>query len=201
MYDPGMAPDSNVDAFILAGGKSTRMGTDKAFVDFEGRTLLERALDCARAVTTNVRIVGDPAKFADFAPVIEDIFPGCGPLAGIQAALQSTSADVSIILAVDLPFASPALLRFLIARAGQSPDCAAVVPRVDQRWQPLCAIYRRPFAVLAESALCVGHYKIDPLFSETKICGIEENELQKAGFPPRLFFNVNRPQDLADARH
>ena len=74
----GIRPD--VTAFILAGGKSTRMGTDKAFVPLHGRTLLERALEVARAVTPDVRVVGDPTKFSTFAPVVEDLFPGCGPI-------------------------------------------------------------------------------------------------------------------------
>ena len=177
------------------------MGADKAFVQLEGRTLLARAMDSARSVTPSVRIVGDPAKFASFGPVVEDIFPGCGPLAGIHAALTNTTADRTIILAVDLPFVSPLLLQFLIDRAEQSPTSAAIVPRVDQRWQPLCAIYRRQFADLAESALRAGHYKIDPLFSECMTHAIEERDLQEAGFSPRLFLNVNTPQDLTDATH
>src|ERR1700693_1743475 len=68
VYDSGMenASARDVAVFILAGGKSTRMGTDKAFVDYEGRTLLARALDLARSVTPHVRIVGSPGKFAPF---------------------------------------------------------------------------------------------------------------------------------------
>src|ERR1700756_5716831 len=70
----GVAPD--VSAFILAGGKSTRMGADKAFVALDGRTLLARALELARSMTDDVRIVGDADKFGAFAPVVEDVFPG-----------------------------------------------------------------------------------------------------------------------------
>src|SRR6267378_5266072 len=83
----GTTPD--VTAFILAGGKSTRMGTDKAFAALDGRTLLARALDLARSVAPDVRVVGDAAKFAAFAPVVEDVFRDCGPLGGIHAALRA----------------------------------------------------------------------------------------------------------------
>ena len=114
----------DVTVFILAGGKSTRMGTDKAFVILDGRTLLARALDLARSVTSDVRIVGHAAKFAPFAPVVEDIFPGCGPLGGIHAALRISSTDLNAILAVDVPFVPPALLQYLIKR---SRDAAATV--------------------------------------------------------------------------
>ena len=87
VYDRGMehASESDVTAFILAGGKSTRMGADKAFVEYDGRTLLARALDLARSITHDVRIVGSPERFAPFAPVVEDIFRDCGPLGGIHA--------------------------------------------------------------------------------------------------------------------
>lgn len=76
----GADTTADVAAFVLAGGKSTRMGSDKAFVMLEGRTLLARALDLARTVTGDVRIVGSVEKFAAFAPVVEDVFRECGPL-------------------------------------------------------------------------------------------------------------------------
>src|SRR6266849_10776941 len=111
----GILPD--VGAFILAGGKSTRMGTDKAFVTLDGRTLLARALDLARSVTSEVRIVGSAEKFAAFGPVVEDVFRECGPLGGIHAGLRSSPAELNLVLAVDLPFVSAELFRFLIGRA------------------------------------------------------------------------------------
>lgn len=84
MYDRGEGDflRASFAAFVLAGGKSTRMGMDKAFVTLDGKTLLARALEVARAVTAEVRIVGDAAKFAAFGPVVEDEFRGCGPLGG-----------------------------------------------------------------------------------------------------------------------
>ena len=103
-------------AYLLAGGKSTRMGENKAFIDFRGQTLLDRALATLRAVCDSVTIVGDPSTFASYSPVIPDLFPGCGPLAGIHAALTHSSAELNIMLAVDMPFVSAELLRFLLQR-------------------------------------------------------------------------------------
>ena len=149
MYHRSMpAPIPDVSAFILAGGKSTRMGTDKAFVELEGRALLARALDIARSVTHNVSIVGDAAKFAVYAPVIEDIFANCGPLGGIHAALRSSSTDLNLILAVDVPFVSTALLEYLIERARRT-TAVVTVAQTAGGYQPLSAIYRRQFADLA----------------------------------------------------
>jgi len=200
LYDRRMGTHSDVAVFILAGGKSTRMGADKAFVTLDGRTLLARALEVARSVTSAIRIVGDSAKFAPFAPVVEDIFPGCGPLGGIHAALRGSQFDLNLILAVDLPFLSPVLLDYLIQRARDSADADVTVPRTARGWQPLCAVYRRQFSYLAEKALREGRYKIDALFEAARAQVISEEELQAAGFSPDLFRNLNTPEDLAMAR-
>jgi molybdopterin-guanine dinucleotide biosynthesis protein A len=189
----------HVAAFILAGGQSTRMGADKAFVALDGRTLLARALELARAVTTDVRIVSDPAKFAQFAPVVEDVFRGCGPLGGIHAALRASAVELNLMLAVDVPFVSPALLEFLIARA-RSCDALVTVARAGGRWQPLCAVYRREFAEAAESALQQGRYKIDALFDVVRTLAIEEEELAGAGFSVSLFRNLNTREEVEAAR-
>ncbi|MGA2746525.1 MAG: molybdenum cofactor guanylyltransferase [Candidatus Sulfotelmatobacter sp.] len=188
----------DVTVFILAGGKSTRMGTDKAFVILDGRTLLARALDLARSVTSDVRIVGHAAKFAPFAPVVEDIFPGCGPLGGIHAALRISSTDLNAILAVDVPFVPPALLQYLIKR---SRDAVATVTVAQSggRLQPLCAVYRREFADVAEQALRTGRYKIDALFESAHTQVIAENELENAGFSSKIFRNLNTLEELERA--
>jgi molybdenum cofactor guanylyltransferase len=189
---------ADLSAFILAGGKSTRMGTDKAFVVLEGRTLLARTLDLARAVTADVRIVGAAEKFAAFAPVVEDVFRGCGPLGGIHAALRASAAELNLILAVDVPFVSAGLLEFLVARA-RGTVAAVTVARVGG-WQPLCAVYRREFAEVAQMALQQGQYKIDLLFSALPTLAISEDELVSAGFSARAFRNLNTREDVETAR-
>jgi molybdenum cofactor guanylyltransferase len=192
------APD--VTAFILAGGKSTRMGRDKAFVEFEGRTLLARALEIAASVASDVRIVGGREKFAEFAPVVEDVFPACGPLGGIHAALCNSATDINLMLAVDMPFVSEALLRYLISQAKKLEEAAAVVPRGKEGWQPLCAIYRRGFADAAEDALRAGQNKIDRLFDKVQVREIGQDELDRAGFSPAIFRNLNTPEELEAER-
>jgi len=191
------SPD--LTAFILAGGKSTRMGADKAFVLLDGRTLLARALDLARSLTRDVRIVGDPAKFAAIGPVVEDVFPGCGPLAGIHAALRASPTEMNLILAVDVPFVPPELLQGLIARARKFPDATVTVVRTSQGWQPLCAVYRRAFAAAAEKALAAGRFKIDALFAAQPMQIIDEEELKSAGYSSAAFRNLNTQRDVAEA--
>ena len=202
VYDRGMADlyEGSVAAFILAGGKSSRMGSDKAFVKLDNRTLLAHAMDLARSVTPEVCIVGDAAKFAAFGPVVEDMFRGCGPLGGIHAALRASQTELNLVLAVDVPFVSLAFVQYLVTRARNSGSALATVPRAAGGWQPLCAVYRREFADSAEDALRSGTYKIDALFNVVQVQAIEEEELAEAGFSPRLFRNLNTPDDLQAAR-
>jgi len=199
--------------FLLAGGKSSRMGRniDKAFLDFGGQTLLDRALIVMDAVCNNVTIVGDPAKFTKYGStkygsakygssecrsVVADIFSGCGPLAGIHAALVHSPAELNLMLAVDMPFVSSELLAFLFAAAEDENNHAIItVPHTGKGFQPLCAVYRRDFALAAEQALRAGKYKIDVAFSSVSVRVIEEAELEAAGFSEQSFFNMNTPQD------
>ena len=172
------------------------MGTDKAFVEWDGRTLMARALELARSVTDDVRILGSREKFSKFAPVVEDEFQDCGPLGGIHAALRASRRELNLILAVDMPFASPSFLHYLISQARGAADAAVVVPRAGGHWQPLCAIYHQEFAAAAESALRSGQNRIDPLFTVVPTRVIEERELDGAGFSVAIFRNLNTPEEL-----
>jgi molybdenum cofactor guanylyltransferase len=154
-----------IAAFVLAGGKSLRIGQDKAFLPWEGQTLLERALQATQAVASRTRIVGAKAKFEAYGSVVEDVFVDRGPLGAIHAALSATDREFNLVLAVDLPFATPALLSYLIGRAHGTP-CLATVPRLGGGWEPLCAVYRREFAKVAEAALQRGQNAIHPLLED-----------------------------------
>jgi molybdopterin-guanine dinucleotide biosynthesis protein A len=203
-----------VAAFVLAGGKSLRIGQDKAFLPWEGRTLLERALEATQAVASRTRIVGANAKFEAYGSVVEDIFVDRGPLGAIHAALSATDREFNLVLAVDLPFATPALLTYLIGRAHEAP-CLATVPRLGGGWEPLCAVYRRGFAKVAEPALKRGQNAIYPLLEdgsrledgvdqacaragvqEIGVLAIDEKELVAAGFGAWMFRNINTIRDL-----
>lgn len=196
------APALDATAFILAGGKSTRMGMDKAFVELNGRTLLARALDLVRSVPLDVRIVGSREKFAHFAPVVEDVFPDRGPLAGIHAALRASNAELNLMLAVNTPFVSSAFLQYLIKQIRSAPGTTVVVPRPEGLWQPLCAIYRREFADAAETALLAGRNRIDSLFAVAAVQTrtLDEDELKSNGFSiamvRKMFRNLNTLEEL-----
>jgi molybdopterin-guanine dinucleotide biosynthesis protein A len=184
-------------AFVLAGGKSTRMGADKALLELGDRTLLARALEVAGTVAEQVAIVGDPQRFLSYGRVVEDVYPERGPLGGIQAALAGQGGELNLMLAVDLPFVEPRFLQYLAAAA----ESAAIVtvPRTEDGWQPLCAIYRREFGAIAEAALRQGKNKIDALYAQVVTRVIDEKELRRMGFSTGMFRNLNTPQDFERA--
>jgi molybdenum cofactor guanylyltransferase len=189
---------TDLTAFVLVGGKSTRMGADKSFLKWRNETLLDRALKLARAVAENVRIVGAAKKFERFGcAVVEDVYRDRGPLGGIHAALSSSGSELNLMLAVDLPLMKPEFLKFLISQAKAS-GAVVTVPNAAGGLQPLCAIYRKGFLPIAEESLKAGRNKIDPLFAKVESRVINEEELQRAGFPPEMFRNVNTPEDLVE---
>lgn len=185
---------SDLTAFILAGGKSTRMGSDKALLPWREGTLLSHALKLAAVVTPDTRIVGDGKKFGSFGLVIEDIYRDRGPLGGIHAALSGSKAGLNLMLAVDLPLIEPRFLQFMVAQA-QNSDAVVTLPRADGGLQPLCGIYRLEFTQPAELALRAGRNKIDAVFANMKTRVIENEELLRAGFSAAMFRNLNTPEE------
>ncbi len=188
-----------ISVFILAGGKSTRMASDKAFLELAGKPLIARAVELARAVSRDVKIVGAPKKFAAFGPVVSDVYMDRGPLGGIHAALTASSTDWNLVMGVDLPFITAEFLKYLVSEA-QSSGAVVTVPSTSHYFEPLCAIYRAEFRATAERALSAGNNKIDALFSEVPLRVITEEELARAGFTPAIFRNLNTPEDWTRAK-
>ena len=186
-----------VTAFILAGGRSSRMGQDKSDLVLDGQTLLERAEKLARGGSDRVRVCGPQRRFG--AAAVEDVFPGQGPLAGIHAGLKASETELNLILAVDTPFVRPEFLKILIAEAASS-GAVVTVPFVGGRYHPLCGVYRREFAGLAESALRSGNNKIELLFPETSVRTVTDAEITKLAFDARMFDNLNTPADFERAQ-
>lgn len=185
-----------VTAFVLAGGKSSRMGRDKALLEFEGKTLLERALTLGGTVAPEVKIVGNPAKYGKFGPVVSDIYLDRGPLGGIHAALMHTNTDLNLILATDVPFVTPAFLKYLISTA-RSTGALVTVPKLGSFFEPLCAVYKQGFADVAQKALVEQKNKVDALFTTAIARFMSEEEIIAAGFSRAMFRNLNTPEDFA----
>lgn len=151
--------NSVVNGFVLAGGLSTRMGRDKALLPIGERPLVLRAIESLRGLNLSPRICGSRSDLARFAPVIPDNYPGSGPLAGIQAALATSDAELNLFLPVDMPSVPLEFLRWMIARAEISGS-VAIIPSFADRPQPLCAVYRRHLEEGLRAALESGNRKV-----------------------------------------
>ncbi len=199
-----------MNAFILAGGQSTRMGRDKALLEFQHTPLIARAVDCLRSLPLSARICGSRPDLARFAPVIPDRFPGCGPLAGIEAGLAATDAALNLFIPVDMPDLPVEFLRWMIARA-EASEAVATIPCLGGRAQPLCAIYSRRLAPGLRSVLGSGHYKVMAAIAAAAASLAEradsfQMESVAAALSPGLwpmnpplrqwFRNLNTPADL-----
>ena len=190
----------DISIFVLAGGRSSRMGSDKALLPVGGMNLLEITLGKAREVSPRTVIVGNRERYARYGEVTADIIPGCGPLSGIHAALSATDSELNLILSVDMPLMSSDFLCWFLQTAAVCSE-RAIVPEADGRTQPLCSVFRRSAQKEAESALRAGEYKVDRLFSilPTRIVG--ESEWRAAGFSPDIFRNVNTPEEYEALVH
>ena len=172
------------------------MGVDKALLSFRDQTLLARAQEIATAAAGKAVIVGPRERYAAYGEVVEDLYPGCGPLGGIHAALSATETELNLVLSVDMPLMTAGFLRWLLERAGEAPELI-VVPDALGGQQPLCAVYRRSLLSLIEQALQNGDYKIGHLFSHAPTRYIAEGEMRKASFSPEIFRNVNTAEEYA----
>jgi molybdenum cofactor guanylyltransferase len=187
--------------FVLTGGKSSRMGTDKALLRLpDGATLLEHSVSVLSSVASEVRIIGSREKYGDVsraAMIVEDIYSDRGPLGGIHSALLSSDTELNLVLAVDTPAVTPALLKYLVTRA-EASDALVVVPEIEGRHQPLCAVYRKVFYRLAQQSLEVGQNKVDRAFDAASTLVLRQDELEAAGFSADLFRNLNTVEEWSN---
>ncbi|MGC2299652.1 MAG: molybdenum cofactor guanylyltransferase [Acidobacteriaceae bacterium] len=148
-----------MNAFVLAGGQSTRMGRDKALLEVGGRPLVERTVEMLRGLGLSPRICGSRPDLARFAEVVADNFAQCGPLGGIEAALAVSGSELNLFVPVDLPGLPRGFLQWMMGRA-ETSQAVAMIPRYGGRVQPLCAVYSRRVGDGLRRRLASGDYKV-----------------------------------------
>lgn len=184
------------------------MGQDKATLKVAGRPLIAHMIGKLTALGYAPEIAGSRPDLLPFAPVLGDLHPGCGPLAGIEAALASTTHELNLFVPVDLPLLPAELLAVLLDRAART-GALATVPSAGGQPQPLCAVYHRSLLSAMREGLDEGDYKVMRAIraatgeGELDIFALETLRVA-ADFtwlpatPESIFLNCNTPEDLRE---
>lgn len=192
---------SEVSGFVLAGGASRRMGIDKARLTFGGERMVDRQIRLLRAICCSVAIIGPPDTFADTGiQVYQDEIPGQGPLGGIHTGLRRARTEFSLFLSCDMPLMDVRFLRYLCEQALASRASATVPPPWAKGRYPLCAVLRRRAVWLVRSCLASGQNQVGRFFSRSQRRTISKAEFARAGFSPRVFCNLNTPEEYERMR-
>ena len=183
---------NNISAIVLAGGKSSRMGSDKGLVEFSGMKMIEHVLQKVKSVTDEIIIISNNPEYKNFGfPVFEDICKDSGPLGGIHAGLSYSKAEWNLVVGCDMPFITPEFISFLISNISPAD---AVIPAHDNHREPLCGLYHKSSLLKIESLLLKQVLKMQDVlkFLETKFI-----EVPAEKFDAELIFkNINSPQNV-----
>lgn len=186
-----MKNKTDISGFILAGGKSNRMGTDKALLLVHDEPFLKRMIRLISPLCKTVKISGKRSEYAVFnIEMIPDLYTGCGPLSGIISSLKNTSTEWNLLVSVDVPYVNEELILFLISQIGKY-DC--IIPVHDGGAEPLIGLYNRQILPSLEEIIRQGDYKLTRILTKLNVLYVDCNSLiQKY---PLLFFNVNNHED------
>jgi molybdopterin-guanine dinucleotide biosynthesis protein A len=204
-----MAAEADVTAVILVGGRSSRMGSDKAAVTVDGRTLLERTLAAAAEVASEAVLVAAPEQALPPAAascpmrVVRDAVEGQGPLYGIATGLAAARGDRCLVLGVDMPFLQPALLRLIVDRlrdARAEGGARWVVPIAEHRPQPLCSAIARDALDVLLAHLAAGDRAPMAVATDLRLLRLDEAEWRAADPDGLSFVDVDTPEALEAAR-
>lgn len=193
---------SAVTGIILAGGRSRRLGRDKAVEPLDGQPLIRRVIDRVAPLTDEIVVVVADAARGRALPldadhrVAVDIYPGGGSLGGIFAGLSAATTDWGLVVACDMPFLNHRLLEHMLE---MRDNCDAVVPRPGAFPEPTHSLYSRACLPHIEARLQANNLKISGFFEAVRVRYLEEGEVRNFDSQLLSFFNVNSPEDLARA--
>lgn len=178
----------------MAGGKSSRMNKNKAFLELEGSPLVERSLAVLQTVFTEVLISSNkPELYADYGvPIIQDEVLERGPLEGLYQGLKSAAHEWVFFVACDMPFLRAEVIRFLFSGISKHD---VVVPRLQSGLHPLHAFYHRRCLPLIKNNLEAGRLKIIDFYPSCSVKYVEETELKIFLDLTNVFCNVNTPEE------
>jgi len=191
-----------ITGIVLAGGQSRRLGQDKALLELGGRPLIAVVSERLAEVCREVLIAsGSTPRYTDLGfPVVTDRFPGVGALAGIHAGLEAAAYEVALVVACDMPFLQPPLLRAFV---GWIEGFDVALLRQGERVEPLHAAYRRTCLGPVEQAIRAGRRRIVAFFDQVRVRYVSPEEVRRIDPDLRSFRNVNTLEEwrAAQAEH
>lgn len=181
---------------LLSGGKSSRMGRNKALLSVDGKANIKRMLERLQTdFQETILVTNQPQEYHELdgsVTMVKDIYPGLGPLSGIHAGLHASTHDINLVVACDMPFVSPSLATYFIQH---NDGYDAVIPKVEGRNQPLFAVYKKSCLSILEECLQENMLRVNSFLSKVHVRYLEETN-----FPPnidveRVFYNMNQPEE------
>jgi molybdenum cofactor guanylyltransferase len=186
----------DITGIILAGGKNSRMGTNKAFLEIDGSRLIDKTINIYREIFPEIIIVtNDPLSYIEFtdAAIVTDIYKGKGPLGGIYTGLFYANNSYAFVTACDMPFLNKDFIIYLIEQTGKYD---VIVPDLPDGFQALHAIYSRNCLSRLKRMIDADKLKISGFYKEIRLLSIKEEQIKPFNKDGRLFFNINTPEDL-----
>ncbi len=186
---------SNITGVVLVGGKSRRMGQDKALLPVDGQPVIERVLAALQGCFEKIILVGDrPERFAQYQlPIVADLYPGSS-LGGLYTGLQQAGTDRIFVASCDMPFPNPGLIRLICRQAGQYD---AIMPTTAKGLEPLFACYRASCLPAMRAALEAGTYRITGILEQLQVKELGPELLAQVDPGGRALLNINTPQEYA----
>jgi molybdenum cofactor guanylyltransferase len=181
---------------ILAGGKNSRMGVNKAFLEIDKTRLIENTLNIYNQIFSEIIIVtNDPLAYIEFsdATIVTDIYKGKGPLGGIYTGLFYAKNHYSFVSACDMPFLNKDFILFMLEQTGKYD---VIVPDLPEGFQALHAIYSRNCLFPIKRMIDADELKIKDLYKKVRLLSITEEKIKPFEKNGRFFLNINTPQDL-----
>jgi molybdopterin-guanine dinucleotide biosynthesis protein A len=184
-----------VSAVILSGGESSRMGMNKAFIELNGKRIIDRNIDLLSTILPEVIIVTNtPLDYAYLnAQIATDIFPQKGSLGGIYTGLFYSSHPHSLVVACDMPFLNKEVIEYLIEKIDNND---VVIPHLSDGFHPLHAIYSRRCLPFIERLIERDDLRIIHFFKRVRVREITEKELSQVDPELISFLNINTPEDF-----
>lgn len=182
---------------IQAGGKSSRMGTDKSFVPFRGRPMIATVIDAVAGLGDElILITNKPDEYAHLGlPMFGDLYPETGPLGGIYTAVYHATHPHVLTVACDMPWLNRPLLEYIVSLR-ETAD--VVVPRWDKFPEPLHAVYSKACLEPIKEKLDAQMYKITVFYGRVSLRFVSREEIEQFDPEGRSFVNVNTPEELAE---